>query len=313
MQANFTGRTRERCELTEWFTSGECPMFAYVAIGGMGKSALTWAWLQRDLLRLPLLGVAEEARAQPAASVPEVSQPEGVLWWSFYERESTFQKFLDQALTYVSGGRIDPRAIPSIRERMQALYHLLCQRRFLLVLDGVERILRAYARMDAAYRGDEFEKDERGDFRSCTDPNAGTFLRWLASGAMKSKALLTSRLFPRELNGLAGCRRVNLTAFDLGDAVIFFHAQGVKGTRGRDPSCLQTLRLPAAGAALALGPDRAGQADARRHPGGEAIPRAARAQGQGAAPHPGSGLQRAGREEARASEPHLCLPQPDDL
>jgi tetratricopeptide (TPR) repeat protein len=231
MQANFTGRARERCQLTEWFTSDTHPMFAYVAIGGMGKSALTWAWLQRDVLGLPLPGVAEEQRAEPTASMPEASRPEGMLWWSFYERESTFQKFLDEALTYASGGTVDSRAIPSIRERMQALYNLLCQRRFLLVLDGVERILRAYARLDAAYRGDEFEKDERGDFRSCTDPNAGLFLQWLVSGVVKSKVLLTSRLFPRELNGLAGCRRVDLTASDPEDAVIFFHTQGVKGTR----------------------------------------------------------------------------------
>ncbi len=231
LQRNFTGRARERCELTEWFTADTHPMFAYVAIGGMGKSALTWAWLQRDVMGLPLPGVAEEERAERAGLVPEASRPEGVMWWSFYERESTFQKFLDEALTYASGGTVDPRAIPSIRERMQALYNLLCQRRFLLVLDGVERILRAYARMDAAYRGDEFEKDVQGDFRSCTDPNAGTFLQWLASAAMKSKVLMTSRLFPRELGGVAGCQRVDLTAFDPEDAVIFFHAQGVRGAR----------------------------------------------------------------------------------
>jgi len=42
LQENFTGRLSERKELTEWFTKGSCPMFAYVAIGGMGKSALTW-------------------------------------------------------------------------------------------------------------------------------------------------------------------------------------------------------------------------------------------------------------------------------
>jgi hypothetical protein len=231
LQRNFTGRARERRELTEWFTSDTHPMLAYIAIGGMGKSTLTWAWLQRDVLGLPLPGVAEKTRSEPAASVPEASRPEGVIWWSFYERESTFQKFLDQALTYASGGRIDPKAILSIRERMQALYNLLCQRRFLVVLDGVERILRAYTRLDTAYRGDTFEKDKRGDFRACTDPNAGTFLQWLASGAMKSKVLLTGRLFPRELDGLAGCQRMNLSAFDLKHAVAFFHAQGVKGAR----------------------------------------------------------------------------------
>ena len=43
LQQNFTGRARERCELTEWFSSDTRPMFAYIAIGGMGKSALTWA------------------------------------------------------------------------------------------------------------------------------------------------------------------------------------------------------------------------------------------------------------------------------
>ena len=32
-----------------------------VAIGGMGKSALTWAWLQRDVLGLPLPGLASDS------------------------------------------------------------------------------------------------------------------------------------------------------------------------------------------------------------------------------------------------------------
>ena len=44
MQKNFTGRMAERKELTEWFTKKTEPMFTYIAIGGMGKSALTWFW-----------------------------------------------------------------------------------------------------------------------------------------------------------------------------------------------------------------------------------------------------------------------------
>ena len=42
MQKNFTGRMAERMELTEWYTNRPEPRFAYIAIGGMGKSALTW-------------------------------------------------------------------------------------------------------------------------------------------------------------------------------------------------------------------------------------------------------------------------------
>jgi hypothetical protein len=49
LQANFTGRVRERKMLTKWLTGGQQPVLALIAIGGMGKSALTWAWLQRDV------------------------------------------------------------------------------------------------------------------------------------------------------------------------------------------------------------------------------------------------------------------------
>ena len=231
MQTNFTGRVRERRELTEWFVSDDCPVSACVAIGGMGKTALTWAWLQRDVLGLPLPRIVEEDPAQAAASVGEDARPEGVIWWSFYERDAAFQKFVDEALTYVSDGKVDLGAIPSTYERMQALYQALCRRRLLVMLDGVERILRAYASLDAPYHGDQFERDERGDFRSCAEPHAGTFLQWLTSPAVKSKVLLTSRLFPRELDDLAGCRHVECGALDAEDTVAFFHAQGVKGNR----------------------------------------------------------------------------------
>ena len=41
MHKNFTGREKERNELTEWLKNDSNPLFIYVAIGGMGKSALT--------------------------------------------------------------------------------------------------------------------------------------------------------------------------------------------------------------------------------------------------------------------------------
>jgi len=232
LQENFTGRLSERKELTEWFTEAPQSMFAYVAIGGMGKSALTWYWLNEDIIKKGLA-------------------PEGIIWWSFYEREARFETFLTKAIQYISKGKIDPKEMASARDRMDTLYNLLCNNRFLLVLDGLERVLRAYAGLGSPYQGDEVKKDERGDFRACIDPNVGNFLQWLASSNVKTKTLLTSRLCPKELDDIDGCLHKELKEMNKEDAVEFFLRQGVKGTRaeietacepyGYHPLCLRLL------------------------------------------------------------------------
>ncbi len=251
LQPNFTGRVNERRMLTGWLTGGNQPVMALIAIGGMGKSALTWAWLQRDVLGLPLPGHAEESAASAkGCRVADEQRPEGVLWWSFYEREARFASFLDEALAYASGGRIDPAAIRSPSEKVRALFTQLQQRRILLVLDGFERELRAYEGLDAAYRGDKTAGDENG----CVDPHAGDFLEAMAA-SHQGRVLLTSRLVPKELQGpdgpLAGCRREDLHDLDPEDAVTFFQSEGIQGTRaeigaaiapyGRHPLSLRLL------------------------------------------------------------------------
>ncbi|MCX7841407.1 MAG: hypothetical protein N2559_18390, partial [Anaerolineae bacterium] len=186
LQAHFTGRAHERARLSEWLTRGErhtAPILVIEAIGGMGKSALAWFWLHNDLLPLNT----------------EHWSLTGIFWWSFYT-ERDFGAFLSRALTYVSGGKIDPKTIASDRERVDVLANVLRQSRFLFVLDGFERVLRAYARMDAAYRGDAVDADARHEYRACADPNIGIWLRCLASGGALTKTLITSRLFPRELD-----------------------------------------------------------------------------------------------------------------
>ncbi len=212
LQKNFTGRMAERMELTEWFTKSSDPMFAYIAIGGMGKSALTWYWLNEDIIKQGLA-------------------PEGVIWWSFYDEEARFETFLLKAIQYASKGKTDPKTIDSTRDRMECLCHLLRDNRFLLVLDGVERVLREYAGLGSPYKGDEVKEDERGDFRVCVDPNVGMFLQWLCSSNPQTKILLTSRLFPKELDGMSGCCKEELEEMYKQDAVEFFLLQGVKGTR----------------------------------------------------------------------------------
>lgn len=235
LQPDFTGRIRERTLLTDWLATGDQPLFALVARGGMGKSALAWAWLLRDVLGLPLPGAATDSPEDAeACRLPLDSRLEGAFWWSFYDEDSTFEGFLDRALAYAAGGEA-PEGVEGGYEKMEALVNLLRERRLLLVLDGFERLLRQYASMEAVYQKDE-EDDVPAEDRACTDPNAATFLRQLAGAPVQSRVLFTSRLFPSELEGrqggvVANCHREVLQMLGRQDTTAFFHAQDVKGSR----------------------------------------------------------------------------------
>jgi len=106
----------------------------------------------------------------------------------------------------------------------------------LLILDGFERALRAYAGMDAAYRGDD-PAASPSTLHDCVSPLAELFLRSIASlPGLRSKVLLTTRMRPRALEGhggvlLQGCREEELTQMQPADAVAFFRAQGIRGGR----------------------------------------------------------------------------------
>lgn len=212
LQENFTGRKQEREMLTDWLKKEPHPMLSVIAIGGMGKTALAWYWLMEDI-------------------VGSDEQPKKILWWSFYDRESSFERFLKKAIEYFSDDGVDWNKLASTRDRMDFLYKVLSENRYLLMLDGVERVLRAYYNLGSPYQGDEIKEDERGDFRSCIEPNCGMFFQWLASGYPRTKTLLTSRLYPKELDDLEGCLQKDLKRMDKEDAVEFFHRRGVKGTR----------------------------------------------------------------------------------
>ncbi len=218
LQANFTGRLNERQELTAWLADDAHPICALIAIGGMGKSALAWYWMQQDVL--------------PAAP----ATVEGVMWWSFYEGESSFAKFIDEALKYTSGQQtIDAALFPTTYDRAQELRKQLQTRRVLFILDGFERQLRAYASLNAAYRPDDTANLSRDD-RACVDPTAARLLNDIAAITTRAKVLLTTRLPVRDLEdraggALAGVLKSILKELSRDDALEFMHAQGVtKGT-----------------------------------------------------------------------------------
>jgi tetratricopeptide (TPR) repeat protein len=271
MPPHFTGRKAELQMLSDWLGSNQPPLLVLRALGGFGKSALTWHWLTQ-----------------------QVSQAEWplVVWWSFYEASASFENFLRVTLSYLSPERSRRATAPrasgfsvekiSPRQQLATLLQILQQRRVLLVMDGFERELRAYSGMGAAYQGDEeippppptlipltkytsesigeranaFEAPqppilggpeagsppELGDLggqpgRDCISPYAEEFLRQIASlPNLKGKVLMSTRLRPRpvELHGgvlLQGCREQELTQLQPEDAVAFFRKQGIQGSR----------------------------------------------------------------------------------
>lgn len=213
LQANFTGRVDERKELTQWLADDAKPVCALVAMGGMGKSALSWYWIMHDIL--------------PSSDL----KLDGVMWWSFYEGESSFARFIDDALKYVSHQPIDAALLPTTYDRAQELRKLLQNKRVLFVLDGFERQLRAYARLDAAYQQDDTADTSR-EARACVDPVATRLLGDIASGTTRAKILLTTRLPVSDLedragDALAGVLQRDLKELPRDDAVAFMRAQGV--------------------------------------------------------------------------------------
>jgi tetratricopeptide (TPR) repeat protein len=216
MPPHFTGRADERKLLSRWLNGGSArPLLLLQAPGGCGKSALAWHWLLHD--------------------VKPVSWPH-VVWWSFYEADASFDRFLAETLLYLSGGKIEPEKLHT-RDVIKTFVQLLRQPGILLVLDGFERALRAGAGPEAASPDGEAAADDRGNphERDCLSPLAELFLLNVAmQPLLRSKVLLTTRLCPRILEAkgggfLPGCFDEELKPMPPAEAVAFFHAQGIRG------------------------------------------------------------------------------------
>jgi tetratricopeptide (TPR) repeat protein len=230
------GRQAELERITDWATRATAtPMLQIVAIGGMGKSALTWKWFNE--------------------TAPKELTLKGRLWWSFYESDATWENFVIRALAYVSGKPREEieKNVPA-GEREDALWGILDREPYLLALDGLERILIAYAQADAARLQDGQVSDEPA-LRKTADPRAGLFLRRLLK-LNASRVLVSTRLFPAALERedgapMPGAARLDLTGLSDADAVELWRAFGVSGTReelaplfksfGHHPLLLQAL------------------------------------------------------------------------
>jgi hypothetical protein len=205
---NFTGRVVERKLLTDWLNDNQHTLYILRALGGFGKSALSWYWLNHDV---------------------DKTKWKRVSWWSFYEGDASFEHFLGDTLEYL--GIKDANSM-NPRQQTAVLLGQLQDADILLVLDGFERVLRAFSGMGGAYQGDQTvdggpktEEEARG--RECVSPAAEDFLRGLNDPKLRSKVLMTTRLCPHVLEThdgelQSGSCEQELTALTPDDAYTFF-------------------------------------------------------------------------------------------
>ena len=215
----FVGRAAQLATLNDWAGPAEAhPLLLFEAIGGTGKSMLAWEWTTRH---------ARDARDDWA----------GVFWYSFYERGAVIADFCRRALAYMTGQPFEALRKKRQPELSELLVRQLQARPWLLILDGLERILVAYHRYDAAQLADEqagssdeiARRDPCHAIRRLDDD----LLRQLAA-ASPSKVLITSRLVPRVLLNAAsqpipGVLHERLPGLRPADAEALLRTCGVRG------------------------------------------------------------------------------------
>jgi tetratricopeptide (TPR) repeat protein len=236
------GRQDELNLLTNWVTKRAEEIYyarilSIVAVGGMGKSALTWKWFNDIALQ-------------------EMKPLAGRMWWSFYESDASFENFVIRALAYVTKQSREEVQKISPTERELQLLAALDREPFLIVLDGLERILLAYARIDAARLADDDIDQRTANYvvktyglpesaaqsfvsqhllRKTADPRAGSLLRKLAN-VRAARILVSTRLYPADLQAatgepMRGCFALFLPGLNDDDALNLWRAFNVSGSR----------------------------------------------------------------------------------
>jgi tetratricopeptide (TPR) repeat protein len=216
----FLGRQAELDVLDDWAREADPhPVLLFEAIGGTGKSLLTWYWLNH---RAPL------------------RRPEwaGRFWYSFYERGADMSDFCRRAMAYMTGQpfkSFEGMRTAQLRRDLVAELH---KRPWLIVLDGLERVLVAYHSLYAAEMLDEeadmpTDKIAERNPRTAIQPEDDELLHSLA-GAAPSKILISSRLIPKVLlntanQAIPGIKSQQLAGLRPADAETLIRDCGVRG------------------------------------------------------------------------------------
>ncbi len=224
----FIGRVAQLEVLNDWAVAADPhPVLLFDAIGGSGKSMLTWEWATKH---------ASKIREDWA----------GRFWYSFYEKGGVMSDFCQRALAYMTGKPLEEFRKKKTPQLAEHLLHHLQTRPWLIVLDGLERVLVHYHRIDAAELPEE-ATNQPTDHIAQRDPCAAIrpedddLLRALAAATL-SKLLFTTRLVPRVFLNPAsqpvpGVLRVTLPGLRPADAEELLRSCGVTG----DSHAIQTF------------------------------------------------------------------------
>lgn len=228
----FVGRDAELQALSDWASrSDPTNLLLFEAIGGNGKSMLTWEWV-----------------TSPKHAINVRPDWAGRFWYSFYERGAIMQDFCQRALAYMTGRPVEEFAKTKTAILATDLLAQLHARPWLLILDGLERVLVAYHRIDAAEVPDE-EANAPTDKVLNRNPcdairdEDDDLLRALAACA-PSKILVSSRLTPRVLvntggQPIPGARRITLPGLRPPDAEKLLRSCGIAGNSAAIQDYLQ--------------------------------------------------------------------------
>lgn len=226
----FVGRQSQLDILDDWASPADThSILLFEAIGGTGKSLLTWEWATKHSPNL---------RTDWA----------GKFWYSFYEKGATMLDFCRRALGYMSSQPVSAYKKKNTTELTELLIHQLQAKPWLLILDGLERVLVSYHRIDAAQIRDEDagKTDEIAHRDPCSaiNPEDDDLLRALA-GVIPSKVLVSTRLTPRTLlnnsnQPIPGVLRNLLPGLRPQDAEDLIRSCGISGTSSSIQNYLKT-------------------------------------------------------------------------
>lgn len=215
----FVGRQEQIATLNAWAAADDPnAVLLLVAMGGTGKSFLAWHWITQE-------------------AVKSETKWAGRFWYSFYEPHANVYDFHCRLLSYMSGQPVEIFQNFDLKLLHATAIDHLQRAPWLVVLDGVERLLIQYQRLDAHYVDDA---DTGGDVLMGQRDGCAVirgedalFLRALSS-VSPSKVLVTTRLVPScmvspALRPIPGVRIFNLPGLNPEEACAMMRASGVTG------------------------------------------------------------------------------------